>query len=141
MSERRKERSAVEVVTGNVRYNFNSLSTSWSIPLYIELSFITLAMVLTLVTIFIPKELVLIASGSIDSWVFNLSSAKSFFKYISKSGEILFSVLPLAKSIKIDSISFTMARSFSINLHLQLVQLLQNTCGNVSLLQFRMCGN
>ena len=59
-----KERSAVEVVKGNVKYSFKSLSISRSIPLYIGLSFITLAIVHTLETFFIPTKLVLIAVSS-----------------------------------------------------------------------------
>ena len=101
-----KERSAVGVVTANVRYSLKSLSTSWSMTLYVSLSFIVLTIVRTLVTFFIVlKELVLIMSGSIDSCIFSLSRSKSSFKYISKSVEMHFFVLPLANSIRVDSMS------------------------------------
>ena len=83
------ERSAVAVVTGKVKYSFKSLSTSWSMPLYISRLFIAVAMVLTLVTSLMPEVLskaVLNISGIMESCIYNFSRSNSSLMYICNEG-------------------------------------------------------
>ena len=70
--------SEVAVVTGKVKYNFKSLSTSFNIPLSIELVFLASDIVLTLVTLvtgLLSEFACAIISFTRESCVFRRSSS------------------------------------------------------------------